>query len=136
MIILFSFLWAAVSSAYCDDYAAKHEITCNCNKTIGVLFCPKTYKQPARSKYTQASMKRLRAAYNSAYWIVHYIPRNVSVRSHQVAHCVRTFDALLRNNLYRFFQVWQPASAGKAAEMSELQARHCNDTRTVNLALV
>ena len=25
----------------CGDYAAKHEITFNCNKTIGVLFCPK-----------------------------------------------------------------------------------------------
>jgi len=31
------------------DYAAEHEITFNCNKTIGVLFCPKNYKQPATS---------------------------------------------------------------------------------------
>ena len=31
------------------------------------------------------------------------IPRNVSVRPHQVSHCIRTFDAVLRNNLYRFF---------------------------------
>ena len=31
------------------------------------------------------------------------LPRNVSVRPHQVSHCVRTFDAVLRNNLYRFF---------------------------------
>ena len=29
------------------DYAAEHKITFNCNKTIGVLFCPKKYKQPA-----------------------------------------------------------------------------------------
>ena len=41
------------------------------------------------SKYTQTSMKRLRAAYNNAYRIMHYIPRNVSVRPHQVSHCVR-----------------------------------------------
>jgi len=54
-------------------------------------------------KYTETSMKRLRAAYNSAYRIVDYIPRNVSVRPHQVTPCVRTFDAMLRNNLYRFF---------------------------------
>jgi len=27
----------------------------------------------------------------------------LSVRPHQVSHCVRTFDALLRNNLYWFF---------------------------------
>ena len=54
------------------------------------------------NKYTQTSMKRLRAAYNNAYRIMHYIPRNVSVRPHQVSHCVRTFDAVLRN-LYRFF---------------------------------
>jgi len=141
------------------DYAAEHEITFNCNKTIGVLFCPKKYKQPAPSnvflngarvqffdqakylgvwinsslkddddiqrqvkslcavnelkgifdqcspavkntpfraycipmyacqlwsKYTQTSMKRLRAAYNNAYRIMHYMPRNVSVRPHQV----------------------------------------------------
>jgi len=38
-----------------------------------------------------------------AYRIMHYILRNVSVRPHQVSHCVRTFDALLRNNLYRFW---------------------------------
>jgi len=55
------------------------------------------------SKYTQTSMKRLRAAYSNAYRIIHYIPRNVGVRPHQVSHCVRTFDAVLRNNLYRFF---------------------------------
>ena len=54
-------------------------------------------------KYTQTSMKRLRAAYNNAYRIMHYIPRNVSVRPHQVSHCVTTFDAVLRNKLYRFF---------------------------------
>ena len=34
---------------------------------------------------------------------MHYIPRNVSVYQHQVSHCVRTFDAVLRTNLYRFF---------------------------------
>jgi len=33
----------------CGDYAAEHEITFNCNKTIGVLICPKKYKQPAPS---------------------------------------------------------------------------------------
>ena len=35
---------------------------------------------------------------------MHYIPRNVSVCPHQVIHRVMTFDALLRNNLYRFLQ--------------------------------
>jgi len=163
----------------CGDDAAEHEITVNCNKTTGVLFCPKKYKQPAPSnvflngvraqffdqvtylgvwinaslkddddiqrqvkslycasnklrgtfdqcspavkntlfraycmpiyacqlwsKYKQTSMKRLRTAYNNANRIMHYIPRNVSVRPHQVTHCVRTFDAVLRKNLYRFF---------------------------------
>jgi len=48
-------------------------------------------------------LKCLRAAYNNAYRIMHHIPRTVSIRPHQVNHCVRTFDALLRNNLYRFF---------------------------------
>jgi len=161
----------------CGDYAAEHEITFNGNKTIGVLFFPKKYKQPAPSnvfligvgvqffdqvkylgvwinaslkddddiqrqvkslycaanrgnfdqcspalkntlfraycmpmyacqlwsKYTQTGMKRLRVAYSNAYRIMHYIPRNVSVRPHQASHCLRTFDAVLRNNLYRFF---------------------------------
>ena len=33
----------------CGDYAAEHEIAFNCNKTIGVLFFLKKYKQPAPS---------------------------------------------------------------------------------------
>ena len=33
----------------CGDYAAEHEIIFNGNKTIGVLFCPKKYKQPGPS---------------------------------------------------------------------------------------
>jgi len=33
----------------CGDYAAENEMTFNCNKTIGVLFYPKRYKQPAPS---------------------------------------------------------------------------------------
>ena len=37
------------------------------------------------------------------YRIMQYIPRNVSVRPHQVSHSVRTFDAVLRTNLHRFF---------------------------------
>jgi len=41
-------------------------------------------------------------AYNNTYRIMHHKLRNVSVRPHQVTHCVRTFDALLRNNLYWF----------------------------------
>jgi len=48
-------------------------------------------------------MKRLRAAYNNDYRIMRYTTRNVTVRPHQVSHCVWTFDAVLRNNLYRFF---------------------------------
>ena len=34
----------------CGDYAAEHEITC-CNKTTGVPFCPKKYKQPSPSNF-------------------------------------------------------------------------------------
>jgi len=61
------------------------------------------YARQLWSKYTQTSVKRLRAAYNNAYRIMHYIPRNVSVLPHQVSYCVRTFDVVLRINLYRFF---------------------------------
>jgi len=50
------------------------------------------------------AFKRLRIActYNNAYRIIYYIPRNVSVHSHQVDHCVRTFGGLFRNYLYGF----------------------------------
>ena len=66
-------------------------------------YCMPMYACQLWSKYTKISMKHLRAAYNNAYRFMYYIPRNVSVRPHQVSHCVRTFDAVLRNNLYRFF---------------------------------
>jgi len=39
---------------------------------------------------------------NSAHRILHYIRRNVSVDSHQVTYFIRTFDALIRNNVYAF----------------------------------
>ena len=71
--------------------------------TLFRAYCMPMYACQLWSKYTQTSMKRLRAAYNNVCRIMHYIPRNVSVRLHQVSHCVTTFDAVLRNNLYRFF---------------------------------
>ena len=36
-------------------------------------------------------------------YALHSLRRNGSVRPHQVSHCVRAFDEMLRNNLYRFF---------------------------------
>ena len=72
-------------------------------KTLFRAYCMPLYACQLWIKYTKTSMKRLRAAYNNAYQIMHCILRDVSVRPHQVSHCFRTFDALLRNNLYRFF---------------------------------
>jgi len=63
----------------------------------------------------------LRAAYNNAYRIMHYMPRNVSVRPHQVSHCVRTFDAVLRNNLYRFFIRWTETIHGQLLHLVSIQ---------------
>jgi len=71
--------------------------------TLFHAYCMPMYACQLWSKYTQTSMKHLRAAYNNAYRIMHHIPTNVSVRPQQVSHCVRTFDAVLRNNLYQFF---------------------------------
>ena len=65
--------------------------------TLFRSYCMPMYACQLWSKYTQTSMKRLRTAYNNAYRIMHYLPRNVSVRPHQVSHCVTTFDAVLRN---------------------------------------
>jgi len=72
--------------------------------TLFGAYCMPMYACQLWSKYTQNSMKHLCAAYNNAYRIMHYIPRNVSVRPHQISHCVRTFHAMLRNNLYRIFR--------------------------------
>ena len=43
-------------------------------------------------------------AYSNVYQIMQCLPRNASVRSHQVNHFVRTFDALFGSNLYVFDQ--------------------------------
>ena len=57
-----------------------------------------------RLSLSETSMKRFYVACNNAYRIMRCIPRDqLSVRPYQVSHFVRTFDALLRNNLYRFF---------------------------------
>jgi len=44
------------------------------------------------------------SAYNNAYQIMQYTAKNVNVRPHHVNHCVRTFGAFLKNNLYSFFE--------------------------------
>ena len=71
--------------------------------TLFRVYCMPMYACQLWSKYTQINMKRLRAAYNNVCRNMRYIPKNVSVRPHQVSHCVRTFGAVLRNNLYRYF---------------------------------
>jgi len=65
-------------------------------------YCMAMYACQLWSKYIQTSMKRLRVAYNNAYRNMRYIPRNVSVRPHQVSHGVKAFDALFRDYLYGF----------------------------------
>ena len=95
-----------VKSLYCA--ANKHRGAFNqCStaikNTLFRAYCLSMYACQLWGKYTQSSMKRLRAAYNNVYRIMHYIPRNVSVRPHQVSHCIRTFNAVLRNSLHRFF---------------------------------
>jgi len=45
--------------------------------TLFRAYCMRMYACQLWSKYTQTSMNRLRAAYNNAYRIMHYISRNV-----------------------------------------------------------
>ena len=74
-----------------------------CSPAVNTLFrayCMPMHACQLWSKYTQTRTKRFRVAQNNACWITHYIPRNGSVRPHQVNHYVRTFDALFRNDLY------------------------------------
>ena len=101
-------------------YSETSEITVLCSKqtqrhfwsvlscrenTLFRAYCMPVYACQLWRKYTQTNkaLTTLRAAYNNAYQIMHHTPRNISVRPHQVNHCVKTFDALLRNSLYRFF---------------------------------
>jgi len=101
-------LWYSETSEItrlCRKQTQKHfwsMISCSKNTQFRA-YCMPMYACQLWSKYTQASMKSLRAAYNNAHRIMHYIPRNVSVRQHQVTQCVRTCDALMRNNLYQLF---------------------------------
>jgi len=53
--------------------------------------------------FTYSNASNAQLLHYQGLLIMHYMPRNVSVRPHQVSHCVRTFDAVLRNNLYQFF---------------------------------
>ena len=95
-----------VKSLYCATNKLRgtfDQCTPAVKNTLFRAYCMPMYACQLWSKYTQTSMQRLRAAYKNAYRIMHYIPRNVSVRPHQVNHCVTTIDAVLRNNLYRFF---------------------------------
>jgi len=95
-----------VKSLYCAANKLRgtfDQCTPAVKNTLFRAYCIPMYACQLWNKYTQTSMKRLRATYNNAYRIMHYISRNVSVRPHQVSHCVTTFDAVLRNNLHRFF---------------------------------
>jgi len=72
--------------------------------TLFRAYCMPMHACQLWSKYTRTSMKRLRAAYNNAYRTMHYIPRNVSVRSHQVNHCVKSFDILIEKQSVSVFK--------------------------------
>jgi len=77
--------------------------------TLFRAYCMPMYACQLWSKYTQSSMKSLRAAYNNAYRIMHYMPRNSSVRPHHVSHCVRAFDA---GKVFCFSQGWTCNNTG------------------------
>ena len=90
-----------VKSLYCAANKLRGTFD-QCSPAVkNMLFC--AYCMPMYCMLINygANTKCLRAMYN-AYWIMHYISRNVTVRPHQVSHCVRTLDAWLRNNLWRF----------------------------------
>jgi len=53
--------------------------------TLFRAYCMLMYACHLWSKYTLTCMMRLRVSCNSACRIMHYIPRNVSVRPHKVA---------------------------------------------------
>jgi len=58
-----------VSSEYCGDYAVEHEITFNCNKTIGVLFCPKKYEQSPPSNVFLNGVRTIFWPSQITWWI-------------------------------------------------------------------
>ena len=93
---------SVISSGFCRFGFRMYTFSC------GTVLLPSKISSSCRSDYLYANSFFIVTVTtyfitNNAYRIMHYIPRNVSVRPHQVSHCVRTFDAVLRNNLYRFF---------------------------------
>jgi len=60
-------------------------LNCSENSLFRAYFMP-MYACRLWSKHTQTNIKRSRVAHNNAYRIMHYIPRNASVRPHQVNH--------------------------------------------------
>ena len=71
--------------------------------TLFRAYCMPVYACQLWSKHTQTSMKRLHAAYNNAYRIMHYIPRNVSV-----------FCALAKNDTaVKRINCFAPPNAGR-----------------------
>ena len=95
---------SVISSGFCRFGFRMYTFSC------GTVLLPSKISSSCRSDYLYANSFFIVTVTtyfitNNAYRIMHYIPRNVSVRPHQVSHCVRTFDAVLRNNLYRFIML-------------------------------
>jgi len=67
-------------------------------------YCLQVYSCQLCCNYTWSSMKYIRVSYKHICRILHYFPRNVSFGQHQATYFVRTFDSLIRNNLYAFVQ--------------------------------
>jgi len=74
-----------VKSLYCAANELRgtfDQCTPAVKNTLFRAYCMPMYAHQLCGEYTQTSMKRLRSAYNNAYPIMHYIPRNVNVFAH------------------------------------------------------
>jgi len=101
MMMIFKDKWNHCPVQQTSSEAPSDQCSPAVKDTLFRAYCMPMYACQLWSKCTQTSMKRLHAAYDNFHRILHHISRNVSVRPHQVSHCVRTFNALLRNNLHQ-----------------------------------
>ena len=65
-------------------------------------YCTPLYTAHLWCNYSKAKMKKLQVAYNDAFRILLKLPRWTSASEMFVTNNVPTFDALLRNLMYRF----------------------------------
>ena len=94
-----------VKSLYCSANKLKQQFS-NCSLEVKnylfKYFCMPFHESHLWCNYRKYNFSRLRVAYNDSYRILHYIPRCVSDRNHQVQSNIYILYALIRKHIFSF----------------------------------